>query len=329
MRINEAKDVIRKFIQLDVPVLMYGHAGIGKTEIIKQLGKELDMKVKIVVLSKFEQGDLMGMPVVVGDKTVYMRPEWLPSEPNTILFLDEINRAPVYLRQGLLELIQERQVGDFTLPEGCRIVAAANPDTEDYIVSDMDDQALLTRFAIITVENSASDLANYLQSKDFDDELVLAVVSTLDHLGSFSKDVPIPKIQPNPRSFERLAKVYKEFIGMPEHIMLEVFSGIVGYSAAAEFLRRLKTRVLSKEDFFTGNIERIRSAPLVEKTLVMASIIRDKQTERVPTESLDALTDEEWISVLRLIASKPREMAEEFNLKLRRRYKRIAELLSS
>jgi len=328
MRIGELKKVLKKLIEMNEPVLLVGHAGIGKTQLVYQIGQELEREVKTVILSQLEPGDMMGLPVSINGKTEFLRPSWLPGEQDegTILFLDELNRAPVYVRQAVLQLIQEKRIGPHVLPNNLSIVAAANPETDDYIVSEMNDRALLTRFIILTVQNSPSDFCDYLQEKGYKVKNILAAVGTLDYLGIFTESIPLPRIVPNPRAFERALRVIENIEEFSYETELEVLSGILGPEGAAEFVRRLLSNVLSPEDFINCNVSKIKESQPMEKIMVVLTMVRDGIIDKVPHESLDALTDEEWASVLRNIANDPEKYAKGFAI-LRKAYPRIVEIL--
>ena len=88
MRIKEAARVLPEIMkQGEVPILV-GHAGVGKTQIVKEIASKTGRKLITLVLSQMEPGDLIGMPDRKGDRTVWLKPEWFPEDGNSILFLD-------------------------------------------------------------------------------------------------------------------------------------------------------------------------------------------------------------------------------------------------
>jgi hypothetical protein len=116
----------------DVPVLLWGEPGIGKTATIRSLGQSLGLHVETVIASLHEPSDFLGLPVpdLERDRTRFLPPEWfrrLEEAGTGILFLDEISTAPPAVQAACLRLVLERSLGSRTLPPGVRIVAAANP----------------------------------------------------------------------------------------------------------------------------------------------------------------------------------------------------------
>lgn len=121
-------------VMADLPVLLWGEPGIGKTAAMAQLAADLDLPLTTVIASVHEPSDFSGLPVVGDDPAeqgVPMAPpDWavrLVRAGRGLLFLDELSTAPPAVQAALLRLVLERRVGTLRLPPAVRIVAAANP----------------------------------------------------------------------------------------------------------------------------------------------------------------------------------------------------------
>ncbi|WP_155372474.1 AAA family ATPase [Catellatospora vulcania] len=121
-------------VAADLPVLLWGEPGIGKTAALTQLAASLDLPLTTVIASVHEPSDFSGLPVVGDDPAVQgvpmAPPDWavrLVRAGRGLLFLDELSTAPPAVQAALLRLVLERRVGALRLPPGIRIVAAANP----------------------------------------------------------------------------------------------------------------------------------------------------------------------------------------------------------
>ncbi|MFI7347615.1 AAA family ATPase [Streptomyces sp. NPDC049936] len=121
-------------VAADLPVLLWGEPGIGKTAALTQLAAALDLPLTTVIASVHEPSDFSGLPVVGDDPAeqgVPMAPpDWavrLVRAGRGLLFLDELSTAPPAVQAALLRLVLERRIGTLRLPPGVRIVAAANP----------------------------------------------------------------------------------------------------------------------------------------------------------------------------------------------------------
>ncbi|NUQ95708.1 MAG: AAA domain-containing protein [Streptomyces sp.] len=121
-------------VAADLPVLLWGEPGIGKTAALTQLAEALDLPLTTVIASVHEPSDFSGLPVLGDDPSeqgVPMAPpDWavrLVRAGRGLLFLDELSTAPPAVQAALLRLVLERRIGALQLPPGVRIVAAANP----------------------------------------------------------------------------------------------------------------------------------------------------------------------------------------------------------
>ncbi|MEU7853155.1 AAA family ATPase [Nonomuraea sp. NPDC049141] len=121
-------------VAADLPVLLWGEPGIGKTAALRQLAEALDLPLTTVIASVHEPSDFSGLPVVGDDPAVQgvpmAPPDWavhVARAGRGLLFLDELSTAPPAVQAALLRLVLERRVGALRLPAGVRIVAAANP----------------------------------------------------------------------------------------------------------------------------------------------------------------------------------------------------------
>ncbi|MEV7687025.1 AAA family ATPase [Streptomyces bungoensis] len=121
-------------VAADLPVLLWGEPGIGKTAALNQLADALGLPLTTVIASVHEPSDFSGLPVPGDDPAeqgVPMAPpDWavrLVRAGRGLLFLDELSTAPPAVQAALLRLVLERRIGALRLPPGVRIVAAANP----------------------------------------------------------------------------------------------------------------------------------------------------------------------------------------------------------
>ncbi|MFF3600363.1 AAA family ATPase [Kitasatospora indigofera] len=121
-------------VAADLPVLLLGEPGIGKTAALNHLATALDLPLTTVIASVHEPADFSGLPVIgedpAGQGIALAPPDWavrLVRAGRGLLFLDELSTAPPAVQAALLRLVLERRIGSLRLPPGVRIVAAANP----------------------------------------------------------------------------------------------------------------------------------------------------------------------------------------------------------
>ena len=151
------------------PACIWGRHGIGKTEIVQSLAEELGYEFIYIAPAQFEEmGDLVGMPSIEEEQTVFRAPEWVPRKKGPgILLIDDVNRADDRILRGIMQLLQNYELVSWKLPEKWHLVLTANPDGGDYSVTPMDD-AMLTRMMHITLEFDLQEWARWAERHAID-----------------------------------------------------------------------------------------------------------------------------------------------------------------
>ena len=127
---NIAVEALGVAVAAQVPVLLWGAPGTGKTSAIRAMAEAMGLPCETVIASIREPSDFAGLPIVVGDGVRFAPPMWarrLADAGHGLLFLDELSTAPPAVQAALLRVVLERAVGDLTLPDQVTVVAAANP----------------------------------------------------------------------------------------------------------------------------------------------------------------------------------------------------------
>jgi hypothetical protein len=121
-------------ISANVPVILWGPPGQGKTSVIEQLAASLDLPIETVIASIREPSDFAGLPVVdhASGSVRLAPPSWAKrlasaDPPRGLVFYDEVSTAPPAVQAALLRPILTGWVGDLQLPPEVRTIAAANP----------------------------------------------------------------------------------------------------------------------------------------------------------------------------------------------------------
>ena len=152
-------NVINNNIELSkVPsVMLWGPPGVGKSQSIRQIAKELNINtgkrvnVTDVRLILFNPVDLRGIPTANEDKTlaVWLRPKIFDMDSSNdvinILFLDEISSAAPSVQAAAYQITLDRTIGEHKLPNNCIVIAAGNRITDKAVAYQMP-SALANRF---------------------------------------------------------------------------------------------------------------------------------------------------------------------------------------
>jgi hypothetical protein len=180
----------------NIPVLLYGNHGVGKSESLRSVAEKLGIGFITLNLSALEAVDLQGMPVVAGDRVEYLAPRWFPTTGDGLLFLDEVSRAPRHLRAPLFQLLSERGINGRQLGAGWVPVAAAN-DGAAYDVDELD-PAFTSRFVSVRVKASVDQWLDWARAAGVHERVLDFAVLHPDLF-----DVPAS----NPRAWEGVSKL--------------------------------------------------------------------------------------------------------------------------
>ena len=131
--------------KLQLSLMLWGPPGIGKSSIVADVAKLHELRLVDLRLSQLAPTDLRGLPVAENGVSRWFPPEFLPTDGQGILFLDEINMAPPAMQGIAQQLILDRQVGSYRVPDGWFIWAAGNRKSDRAAVFEMP-SALANRF---------------------------------------------------------------------------------------------------------------------------------------------------------------------------------------
>ena len=154
-------------------VLLIGEAGTGKSSRVKAWAKANNINLMTVRAAGMDDTDLGGAMGIskTGDTVQRLASTEFDQldRPNSVLFLDEYNRAPKSVRTNLLELVNSHEVPDSRVPGGQRVlenflftVAAINPANSNYD-TDVLDKAERTRFKNVNVVSDPENLLHHLE----------------------------------------------------------------------------------------------------------------------------------------------------------------------
>lgn len=242
MKTSLVAEHLENLVKADLPAFLWGPPGIGKSDITKQLAEKLKADLIDIRASLLDPVDLRGIPYRdENGRTRWAPPVFLPAEPETkkskrttILFLDELNVAPLLVQGSLYQLLLNRQLGEYTLPSNVRLLAAGNRATDRAVVNRMS-SALTSRLVHLTVEVDLNDWVAWAIDHDIKLEIIAFLRFKPDLLHDFKPDKDLNTYS-CPRTWEFLSK----YMTVCPDVNLEVVKGIVGAGAATEFVSFLR-----------------------------------------------------------------------------------------
>ena len=218
------------------PVMVWGPPGIGKSQIVADVARGHNAPVIDIRLSQMEPTDLRGIPFRDGDSVVWSIPSLLPNEKKHgakgILFLDEITSAPPTVTAAAYQLILDRRLGEYRVPNGWAIFAAGNRHGDRGVTYAMP-APLANRFTHHDLEANLDDWIAWANQNDID-ERVIAFLRFRPELLFEMKSSATLAAFPSPRTWEYADRALKKFSDSPE-LLLDGLQACVGAAAGIEF----------------------------------------------------------------------------------------------
>jgi len=238
MNPEKAAVAINIGLDADIPVMIWGAPGVGKSETVFQVGAKNGLPIRDVRLSQMDPVDIRGVPSVTEGHTFWNIPAFLPNvekEPEGIMFFDEINQAPHAVQAAAYQLILDRKVGDYTLPAGWRILCAGNRLSDRAMAGKMS-SALSNRLIHIDFEPLLKDWVNWANSNNIRPEIISFMRFRPEMLHDHDPGKDERSFQ-TPRTWAYASRVLNSTTPELEYEML---TAAVGKAAAGEFMSYIR-----------------------------------------------------------------------------------------
>jgi len=259
-----AKKSLRKAFKNKRPIFIWGPPGIGKSDIIKQLGTELDAHVIDVRLSLWEPTDIKGIPYFdSNDGTMrWAPPAELPSNAlaskhkSVILFLDEMNSAAPSVQAAAYQLILNRRVGAYTLPDNVVLVAAGNRESDKGVTYRMP-APLANRFVHLEMAVDWDDYFEWAAENRVHKDVVGFLTFSKKDLYDFDPKSS-SRAFATPRSWSFVSELLHDD-DTDTDTLTDLVSGSVGEGLAVKFMahRKVASKMPNPSDILSGKVKKM------------------------------------------------------------------------
>jgi hypothetical protein len=193
------------------------------------------MPVIDIRLSQMEPSDLRGIPFRVEDRVEWAVPSMLPDAERHgsqgILFLDEITSVPPSVSAAAYQLILDRRLGAYTVPDGWAIFAAGNRQGDRGVTYTMP-APLANRFSHFEVDINLDDWVAWAYANSMDERLIAFLRFRPELLFEFDP-AHNPVAFPSPRSWEFAHRALQKFADVPD-LLTGSLQACVGPAAGIE-----------------------------------------------------------------------------------------------
>jgi len=262
---NSAKTSITHAIKKQRPIFIWGPPGIGKSDIVHQIGETLEAHVIDVRLSLWEPTDIKGIPYYSANDNamVWAAPAELPNEELAakhkliILFLDEMNSAAPAVQAAAYQLILNRKVGTYVLPDNVVIIAAGNREADKGVTYRMP-APLANRFVHLEMAVSFDDWFSWAVSNNIHKDVVGYLTFAKKDLYDFDPKSPSRSFA-TPRSWSFVSELLED--DLDETTTTDLVSGSVGEGLAVKFMahRKVASQMPNPTDILAGKVTEMTS----------------------------------------------------------------------
>ena len=268
VKITEATTLLTLAFKKQRPVFMWGPPGIGKSELVEGIGasgvlgntKVIDMR-----LALFEPTDLRGYPApdLANGKMVWLPPADLPQADmaaqydTVILFLDELNSAAPSVQAAAYQLILNRRIGQYVLPDNVVIVAAGNRETDKGVAYRMP-KPLENRFIHVELRVDFTDWLNWAVNHNIHPDIVGYLSFAKNDLYNFDP-ASSSRGFATPRSWVFVSDLLKDD-DCDIDTLHNLIAGAVGDGLAVKFMahRKIAADLPRPEDVLAGKIKELK-----------------------------------------------------------------------
>jgi hypothetical protein len=272
----KANKILHLCIKSGTTAMMWGKPGVGKTSLAHQVAAE-DGNFDSVIVFNPSQDDVIDLKLPYVDNiqidednyaiSRFAYSERLPRKGRHLIFVDEINTAPMAMQATLYSLILEGRIGSYKLPPGCIRMAAGNRIEDKCAANDMS-LALRDRLGVhMNVIASEKAWVRWATLNGVAPEVVAFVRQNPTALEGINEDDPCAGC--TPRSLEFLSNIVKQ--GIDEDIQHSVVSGVIGRGAGPEFIGFLD--IFKNQIDIEQIIEKPDDAPIYKRTDLLYSVV--------------------------------------------------------
>ena len=299
----QTRKAMLKAFKAKRPVFLWGPPGIGKSEVVQEVSDELGGFVIDLRMAQMEPTDIRGIPYFNRDinKMDWAAPVDLPDEelaskyPIVVLFLDEMNSAPPAVQAAGYQLILNRRVGKYVLPDNVVIVAAGNRDSDKGVTYRMP-MPLANRFLHLEMRADFTAWQNWAVNKAIHKDVVGYLSFAKQDLYEFDAKSS-SRAFATPRSWCFVSDLLNDENDTDSDTLFNLISGAVGEGLAVKFAahRKIAGRMPEPSDILSGKVKDLavkEISAMYSLTISMCYELRDAlETKKVSSKEFHTMAD--------------------------------------
>jgi hypothetical protein len=298
----QARKAILKAFKAKRPMFLWGPPGIGKSEVVQDITNELGGLMIDLRMAQMEPTDLRGIPFYNKDNG---RMDWAPpvdlpdSElasqyPLIVLFLDEMNSAAPAVQAAGYQLVLNRRVGKYVLPDNVVIVAAGNRESDKGVTYRMP-MPLANRFLHIEMRADFASWQNWAVNKGIHKDVVGYLSFAKNDLNDFDSRSS-SRAFATPRTWTFVSELLDDEDDMDNDTLFTLISGAVGEGLAVKFMahRKVSSKMPNPTDILSGKVKDLNVkeiSAMYSLTTSMCYELRDAIENKVEMKKFHSMAD--------------------------------------
>ena len=257
----QAKKSLLKAFKVKRPLFLWGPPGIGKSELVESIARELGGLMIDLRLGQMEPTDIRGIPFYNKDigKMDWAPPVELPDEemskdyPIVVLFLDELNSAAPSVQSAAYQLILNRRIGKYRLPDNVVMVAAGNRESDKGVTYRMP-TPLANRFIHQEMKVDFASWQEWALNNRIHKDVVGYLSFAKQDLYDFDAK-SASRAFATPRSWTFVSQLLDE--GDDDDTTMNLIAGTVGEGLAVKFMahKKVASRMPNPTDILNGKVK--------------------------------------------------------------------------
>jgi len=294
---EEARVALQQCFVKKRPVFLWGPPGIGKSELVASIAEEQGGHMIDLRLGQMDPTDIRGIPFYNKENNLmdWAPPIDLPSEelasqyPTVVLFLDEMNSAAPSVQAAAYQLILNRRIGKYTLPDNVVLVAAGNREGDKGVTFRMP-SPLANRFVHLEMRPDFDAWQRWAVQNNIHKDVVGYVSFAKQDLFDFDPKSS-SRAFATPRSWTFVSELLEG--NLPASVETDLVAGTIGDGTAVKFMahRKVAAQMPNPTDVLEGKVKELKTkeiSAMYSLTVSMCYELKDLNNKK------DKISTDKW-----------------------------------
>lgn len=290
-----ARKAIEKCFAKKRPMFLWGPPGIGKSEVVEGIVADMGGYMIDLRLGQVDPTDIRGIPFYNKElgKMDWAPPIDLPDEefasqfPIVALFLDEMNSAAPAVQAASYQLVLNRRIGKYKLPDNVVVIAAGNRESDKGVTYRMP-TPLANRFVHIEMRPDFKSWEDWAVKNGEHQDVIGYLSFAKQDLYDFDPKGS-SRAFATPRSWHFVSEIIEDE-DLDEETATDLIAGTIGEGLAIKFMahRKFASQLPNPTDILEGTTKDLKIKEISAMYSLVVSLCYELK------DSLNTLNEKEW-----------------------------------